>query len=147
MAHYVGQMYSTLAHGLAGQYPHWQPDSRPIYPLLVTFNNWLVFGPFFYKHLDQFVAEEFTRRGLDPTLLKTHPFTACSIDEFEGLLTACCEYGINIVLTEKNDPKNRQNLLQGFLADRYAECLSKAKSTFEDNMDGVIEGHSRITRQ
>ena len=146
LAHYVGQMYSTLADALNGQYPHWQPDSRPIYLILVTFNNWLAFGPFFYKHLDQSVSDEFTKRGLDRGLLETHPFTVCSIDEFEGLLTACCKHGINTVLKEKNGPNSRQSLMQGFLANHYAGCLSDAKKTFEDRMNSLIEGPSRITR-
>lgn len=143
----VGQLYATLTDGLSGQYPHWQPDNRPIHPVVVTFHNWFVFGPFFYKNLDQFITDEFKKRGLDSTLLIKHPFTICAIDEFEGLLTACREHGIDKVLSEKNAPDRRQGLMQGFLAERYAGSLTRAKRTFEDGTDPVIWGASRLTRR
>lgn len=143
----VGQLYATLNDGLSKQYPHWQPDSRPIHPIVVTFHNWFVFGPFFYKNLDQFVSDEFNKRGLDPKLLEQYPFAICSIDEFEGLLTACREHGIDKVLSEKNTPQQRQGLMQGFLSNRYAGSLTSAMRTFEDGTDPVIWGASRLARR
>lgn len=142
----VGQLYATLNDGLSVQYPHWQPDNRPIHPVLVTFHNWFVFGPFFYKNLDQFVADEFKKRGLNPTLLTHYPFAVCSIDEFEGLLAACREHGIDKVLIKKNAPDQRQGLMQGFLAEHYPGSLSSAMRTFEGGTDPVVWGASRLTK-
>lgn len=143
----VGQLYATFTDALAGHYPHWQPDGRPIHPLLVTFHEWFCFGPFFYKHLDRLVATEFERRGLDPRLLERFPYTVCSIEELEGLLTACRAATIEGVMAAKNSAAHRQSLLRGFLAERYPGSLSNAMGTFEDGMDLVVEGPSRLTRR
>lgn len=143
----VGQLYATLGEALAGGYPHWKPDGRPVHPIVVTFHEWFCFGPFFYKHLDKLVDAEFVRRGLDRTLLERHPYSVCSIAEFEGLLTACKGASIDSVLSEKMSPTHRLSLLRGFLADRYPGSLSNAMGTFEDGMDVVIDGPSRFTRK
>jgi hypothetical protein len=142
----VGQLYATLGEALAGGYPHWKPDGRPVHLIVVTFHEWFCFGPFFYKHLDKLVDAEFEKRGLDRALLKRHPYSVCSIAEFEGLLTACGAASIDSVLSQKISPDHRQSLLRGFLADRYPGAMSNAMGTFEDGMDLVIDGPSRLTR-
>lgn len=141
----VGQLYATLGEALAGGYPHWKPDGRPVHPVVVTFHEWFCFGPFFYKHLDALVDAEFEKRGLDASLLQRHPYIVCSIAEFEGMLRACAGASIDSVLSEKLSPAHRQSLLRGFLADRYPGSLSNAMGTFEDGMDIVIDGPSRLT--
>ena len=141
----VGQLYATLSEALGGRYPHWKPDGRPVHPIVVTFHEWFCFGPFFYKHLDELVDTEFKKRGLDRSLLERHPYCVCSIAEFEGLLTASRDASIDMVISEKMSAAHRQSLMRGFLADRYPGSLSNAMGTFEDGMDVVIEGPSRLT--
>ena len=141
----IGQLYATLDEALADGYPHWKPDGRPVHPIVVTFHEWFCFGPFFYKHLDALVKADFEKRGLDAGLLERHPYNVCSIGEFEGLLTACTDASIDSVLSEKLSPAHRQSLLRGFLAERYPGSLSNAMGTFEDGMDAVIDGPSRLT--
>lgn len=142
----VGQLYAALSEALAGGYPHWTPDGRPVHPIVVTFHEWFCFGPFFYKHLDKLVDTEFDKRGLDRALLERHPYCVCSIAEFEGLLTAGRGATIDVVVSEKVSAAHRQSLMRGFLADRYPGSLSNAMGTFEDGLDLVIEGPSRLTR-
>ncbi|WP_448657715.1 hypothetical protein ACPVPU_09585 [Sphingomonas sp. CJ99] len=147
LAENVGQLYATLSDALAGGYPHWKPDGRPVHPVVVTFHEWFCFGPFFYKHLDELVDTEFEKRRLDRVLLKRHPYCVCSISEFEGLLAAGSEATLDVVLSEKLSAAHRLSLTQGFLADRYPGSLSRAKRAFEDGMDSVIAAPSRLTRQ
>ena len=147
LAGHVGQLFATLAEALAGSYPHWQPDGRPLNPLVVTFHEWFAFGPFFHAHLDRLVRVEFERRGLEQGLLDRHSYTVCSIEEFEGLLTACRSNGIETVMATKNGAGHRQSLARGFLAECYPGSLKNAMGTFEDGMDQVVEGASRLTRR
>jgi hypothetical protein len=147
LAGHVGQLYATLSEALKGGYPHWKPDGRPVHPIVVTFHEWFCFGPFFYKHLDKLVNADFEKRGLDRALLERHPYSVCSIAEYEGLLTACRGASIDGVLSEKISPAHRQSLLRGFLAEHYPGSINNAMGTFEDGMDLVIEGPSRLTRK
>lgn len=147
LAGHVGQLFASLADALADGYPHWQWDGRPLHPIVVTFHEWFCFGPFFYTHLDRLVAVEFDRRGLDHELLERHPYTVCSIDEFEGLLMASHSSTIDTVMAAKTATGHRQSLTRGFLAERYPGSLSNAMGTFEDGMDQVVEGSSRLTQR
>jgi hypothetical protein len=147
LAKHIGQLYATLSDALAGRYPHWQPDTRPIHPIVVTFYNWFAFGPFFYGRLDPFVVRELETRRIDCALLERYPFSICSIDEFEGMLTACREHSIDDVLTAKNSPSQRQSLMRGFLGDRFPGCLSNAMDTFDGGMETVIKAPSRLIRR
>jgi hypothetical protein len=147
LAGHVGQLYATLTDALGGAYPHWQADGRPIHPIIVTFHEWFAFGPFFYKHLRECVAQVFQKRGLDAALLDRYPYAICSITEFEGLLSACRGASIDAVLSSKNDPEHRQWLMRGFLAKRYSGSLHASMGTFENGMDAVISRPSRLTRQ
>lgn len=143
----VGQVYATLTEALGGAYPHWTDDGRPVFPLIATFYEWFAFGPFFYAHLDELVQGEFERRGLDHNLRKRYPFTVCSIAEFEGLLVACRDHSIGTVLSDKLGTLHRQWLMRGFLGERYAGSLTNAFATFEDEMDPVIHGRTRLTQR
>lgn len=84
LAGHIGQTYATLTDALNGQYPHWKNDGRPIHPVVVTFYEWFHFGPFLHSALHPLVVEELARRELDASLLERHPFTVCSISEFEA---------------------------------------------------------------
>jgi hypothetical protein len=141
----VGQVYATLTDALAGAYPHWRDDGRPIFPLIATFHEWFVFGPFFYAHLDKLVQKEFARRGLDHALCERYPFTICSIAEFDGMLAACHDHSIGTVMSAKLGREHRQWLMRGFLAERYPGSLTKAAAMFQKGMDPVIHGRTRLT--
>lgn len=143
----VGQVYSTLTEALCGAYPHWTQDGRPIFPLVATFHEWFVFGPFFYAHLDKLIQGEFERRGLDHDLRERYPFTICSIAEFEGLLAACHDHSIDTVLSAKLGTEHRKWLMRGFLGERYPGSLTKAFAMFQNGLDPVIHGKSRLTRR
>lgn len=145
LAGYVGQVYATLTDALAHRYPHWAPDGRPIHPVVVTFHEWFCFGPFFYSHLSKLIDENFEKRGLDRTLLERYPYSVCSVAEFEGLLEACRDHGIDQVLGHKKLPEHRQSLLGGFLASYYPGALSSARDVLRDGLDVVIDGPSRLT--
>lgn len=146
IARAIGQAYATLADALAGKYPHWSSDGRPIYLAVATFHEWFAFGPFFHKHLDPLVATEFERRGLDPSLREQYPCTVCSVAEFEGLLVACRANGIDRVLSAKLNTEHRQWLMRGFLGQEFPGCLNEALTMLDDGMDAAIHGPSRLTR-
>ena len=146
LAENIGQLYSALQDALAGQYPHWQCSGRPIHPAIVTFYNWFAFGPFFYQHLDELVSKEFKKRCLEFDLLNRYPFFVCSIDEFEGLLTACAAHSVDEVIVKKQTPQYRESIMRGFLAEEYPGSISNAWGIFENGLDAVIDGPSRITR-
>lgn len=81
----IGQIYATVADALAGRYPHWQPDGKPVFPLLVTMDDWNLFTHTAQGEMSELIKEDMGRRGLDLALLDQHPFAIASIGEFESV--------------------------------------------------------------
>lgn len=84
MAKAIGQIYATLRDALAGCYPHWKPDGKPVYPLLVTMDDWNLFTHTAQGDLARLVKEEVAARGIDEKLLGQCPFAIAAIGEFES---------------------------------------------------------------
>jgi hypothetical protein len=85
LASNVVQMYVALGDALAGRYPHWQPGTQPVFPLLVTLDEWNAFGHHIAAIVDPLIAAGFAQRGLDPALLIAHPYQICSVESFETI--------------------------------------------------------------
>jgi hypothetical protein len=145
LAKNIGQLYATLTDAMAGHYPHWQDDGRPIHPVVVTFYEWFYFGPYIHTTIAGLVDAEFVRRRLDPELLRRYPYHVCSISEFEGLLSACERAGIDPILSDKASPDYRQWLMHGYLADRHPGSISAARGAFKDGLRGLIHLRTRLT--
>lgn len=58
-------------------------------------------------HLDGLVADELSRRELDPAPFEHDPCAVCSIAELEGLLVACREHSVDQVLSAKQGHEHR----------------------------------------
>jgi hypothetical protein len=44
LTEFVIQIYKTLTHAMEGRYTHWKKSDRPVFPLIVTLEEWYVFG-------------------------------------------------------------------------------------------------------
>jgi hypothetical protein len=81
VAGFIVQAYTTLSDALNGEYESWKPSGAPVYPLIVTLDNWQRFG--FLDAISGHVKAAFEERGLQPELCTRHPYTLCSVEEFE----------------------------------------------------------------
>jgi hypothetical protein len=124
----VAQTYKTLADGLAGRYEHWKPSRRPIYPVIVTLEEWYYFGPMTAEMTDARLQEVFAQRGLDAALLDSYPFTICSISDFERLMSLVAIKGVDAVMKEKVTPKRRMWLVHGALLDAFREDFASTRA-------------------
>ncbi len=70
MAGFVVQVYKTLVDAKAGLYPHWKPNDRSIYPIIVTLEDWYVFGEKIYAEVDKYVKAGMQEAKLDMTFLE-----------------------------------------------------------------------------
>jgi hypothetical protein len=125
----VAQTYKTLADGLAGRYEHWKPSQRPIYPVIVTLEEWYYFGPTTAQMTDARLREVFAQRRLDAALLDTFPFTICSISDFERLMSLVAIKGVDAVMKEKVTPKRRMWLVHGALLDAFHEDFASTRTS------------------
>jgi hypothetical protein len=134
----VAQTYRTLADGLAGRYKHWEPSKRPIFPVIVTLEEWYFFGPATATMMDVRLREVFAKRGIVTVLLEMFPFTICSICDFERLMSLIAIKGVNVVMSEKVSPNRRRWLVHAALLDAFPREYPATRATlFRDALDQI----------
>lgn len=142
----IVQGYGTLSDALAGHYPHWRSDGRPLYPVIVTLAEWYAFGPLVGRTLQAHVDAGFAKRELDRALLERYPFTICSAAEFEGLLHVLRTVPIDQVMIGKVEGQHKEWMLGPYLNRHFAIQAEREAALFEQDMLDMIHAPSRITR-
>lgn len=128
----VVQMYAALRDALDGRYPHWQRDTKPVYPMLVTLDEWHAFGQHIATILDPLVAAGFEQRGLDPTLLTDHPYQICSAETFETVSQIMAMGSIAGFMDAKLDNEHRLWPMHSFVATHMQEQFALCRSLFPE---------------
>jgi hypothetical protein len=119
MGTFVCQTYKTLSHALAGKYPHWKPESKAVFPIIVTLDDWNAIGPLAAK-IDQTARQELESEGIDPTLLDRYPYTLFPIRAFEEAIQIMANIGIESFMAPKVKPENLRSLAAGFILNEFA---------------------------
>jgi len=135
---FVIQIYKTLTHALRGRYRHWKKSNRPIFPMIVTLEEWYVFGHKLDAEIDSRVRIAFCENGIDETLLARYPYTICSVGEFERLMPLVAEKEIKVVMDEKVTPKRRLWLLHSALMEAFpTEYRATRAEIFPDALAAI----------
>lgn len=98
LAKAVGQVYATLVDALAGGYPHWKPNEKPVNPILVTLDDWNLFSHTTHSDLGMLVRADLTRRGIDHSIIAAHQYVVCSAHDFEFAVQVMHQVGIRAVI-------------------------------------------------
>lgn len=138
MAKAIGQLYATLAEALKGEYPLWKNIGQPVYPLIVSMDNWNLFTHMVQGELDKLVIEELDRRGVDKALLETNRFTVCSIDEFEVAIQVMRQVGICQFIKGMTVGDKVGWLFSGYLRSEFSTELAKTIPLFPDEREKIL---------
>ncbi|WAC27874.1 hypothetical protein [Ancylobacter sp. SL191] len=82
MAKYIVQHYNNIIDALDGK-THWIPDGKPIFPLIITLENWWIILPDTIAALKTRILARLTEAQINPKILDDLPCTIMSIAEFE----------------------------------------------------------------
>jgi hypothetical protein len=130
LAGFIAQAYATLSDALKGRYVTWKPDATPVYPLIVTLDNWQRFG--FLGAISEHVKIVFEERGLDTNLLTENPYTLCSVEEFEQAIQIMAAVGIDRFMSRKITGEQNQWELATFIHRFFEpEAVQHTKALFE----------------
>lgn len=128
----VGQIYATLTDALAGRYPSWTPGEKPVFPMLVTMDDWNIFTHVAQGDLARLVREDVARRGLDPALPERYPYLIASVAEFESLIQVIAMTDTAAVLEGvSRGPKAGYNL-KGYLSSNFPDEVERIVPRFTD---------------
>lgn len=142
LAAYVVQTYATLHDARAGLYPNWRPDGRPIFPIVVTLDDWNVFG----HHIDEMLTPQISvglmAKGIDPVIMDIHPVQICPVADFETLIQVMGNHSIAHVMSRKIDGERRLWSFQAFIASElkaeWGECDQLFPSIWSELQQGAL---------
>lgn len=106
MATAVVQHYANIRDALDGKTP-WVPDGLPVYPLVLTLEDWFIFSPRVVQMLREHVSRLLADAGIPNTVLEEMPYTIASAYEFEITSQVIAQVGILPVMAKKTAPEQQ----------------------------------------
>lgn len=140
LAAFVVQIYATLMDALQGAYRQWKPNGRPVYPLVVTLDEWLPSGRALIGGLEAAVRAGLQGRGIPLAILDDSPFTLCSLHEFESAARAFGAAGIRAVIGGKTAGEHHGWAMMPFLQGQFPRVVGTRTVLFKDEWRGVSRG-------
>lgn len=137
MAGFIVQNYKTLSDAKAGLYPHWKPENGPVYPIIVTLEEWYAFGDHIIGAIDDRVRRGIEDVGLDFSLLETSPYSICGIDDLEHAIQVMAQVGIGRFMEQKNVGEHRMWAYDSVLREHFREEMKKVGNLFPDALKTI----------
>lgn len=115
------QLYKNIGDAKLGK-TDWQVNDRPIYPLVVTLEDWILFGPVVKSLLDGEVRAKMLEAGLEISILQTMPYCVMSAAEFESACPVWAVVGIREFFERRHHPEYVEWLVQDMACDAFPEA-------------------------
>jgi hypothetical protein len=140
LADAIVQLYERLQDYAAGRFPNLSyVSSRKIYPVVVTLEEWYLFGERVLALLRDAVETKMRVGGVDLGWLDKAPYTVLSTDEFEDAIQIVNMIGIaNCFEGKFSDPKMRPWSFGNYLRDRFAKEWKARKLIFPDEAKAMF---------
>lgn len=141
LADAVVQLYERFREYEAGAFPNLPfVAGRKSYPVVVTLEEWYVFGQRVVGMLRQAVEARMRTAGLDLDLLVRAPYSVMSCDEFEEVAQVVDVVGLETFFDSKlSDPERRSWPYGNFVRDQYAKERKAKKLVFRDEAEAMFD--------
>jgi hypothetical protein len=120
MASAIVQHYQNILRACDGK-TKWIPTGLPIYPIILTLEDWLIFSPRVSENLNQHVKRLLADHGISEKVLTDMPFTVSSAQEFETAVQVIAKVGVDPVMTQKTAVERWNWSLMPFLTENFKE--------------------------
>jgi hypothetical protein len=138
MATFIVQTYKALRDAQHYRYKHWVPGGRPIYPLIVTLEDWYICLPNIVRVLDEHVRKRLLDLEIDLALLEQAPYTVCSVADFERIVQVITQIGVQRFMSKRFEDGQRFWPIRSFMLSAFKEEMRSARaSLFPDVMDHI----------
>lgn len=124
MSDAVVQVYETMNDALNGAYPRWRNRELPIYPIIVTLEEWYLYGMYGDKLLpviDRKAREKLAALNIGLSLLDQHPYSILSINDLELAIQFIERRSINVIMNERCRGTCKDWMFYGFLQEKFRE--------------------------
>ena len=138
MAEAIVQHYKNIRDALDGK-TRWKPDALPIFPIILTLEDWFIFSPrvdqMLKKHLDRKLAET----NIPNKILDEIPYTIASVNEFELGIQIVAQLGVFHVMNKKTSGDQRHWSFLPFVLSEFKEQMKNVnRYLFEDEWETLI---------
>jgi hypothetical protein len=134
----VVQNYSNIRDALDGN-TQWKADSLPIYPVILTLENWLIFSPWVSDLLLGHVRGLLREQGLPDTLVDEMPFAIASSADFEVASQIIAQTGIEKMMAQKTDTRSRGWMLAPSLSGKFEDEMRNINwRLFSDDWEKLV---------
>ena len=126
MARAVTQHYKNIQAVLDGK-ANFQHDGRPIFPVILTFEDWLIFGPTVHEMLERHVRELLDEAGIPSQVLEEMPYTIMSANDLEIGGQVIAQVGIKSLMSKKIRKEYRQYVFLPFVMEHYPQEMKQVR--------------------
>jgi hypothetical protein len=138
MAAFIVQTYKTLNDAQQGLYLHWSPGSRPVYPIIVTLEDWYVSLPNIVAAIDDRVRTRLAGLGIEGSVLEENPYTICSVADLERAMQIIAQVGIHFFMRKRFEGEMSFWPVRSFMLSAFkAEMRQVQTNLFPDVMEGI----------
>ncbi len=106
----------------------WNPDGLPLYPVVVTLEDWHLFSTHFTGQLQEDVTKALAAEGINPVIVNDMPYTITSVSDLEAVLQVVAARGINPVFAHKTQADYWTWAWTGFLPNHFPEEYRNAEA-------------------
>jgi hypothetical protein len=140
LADAVVQLYERLRDYEAGAFPNFPfVTGRKCYPVVVTLEEWYLFGQRVVTMLREAVETRMRTAGLDLQLLARAPYSVMSCDEFEEAAQVIDIAGLETFFDSKlSDAEMRSWPYGNFLRHQFAKERKARKLVFRDEAEAMF---------
>jgi hypothetical protein len=124
MAKAIVQHYRNIEDALKSK-TRWVPDDLPIYPLILTLEDWFIISPRVLEKLNKHVRRLLSQAGIDMKVLEEMPYTIASAHEFEITSQIIAQVGIFSVMSKKTTPERQGWALLPLASDDFKEEMRR----------------------
>jgi hypothetical protein len=140
LADAIVQVYERFLEYEAGAFPNLPlVAGRKCYPVVVTLEEWYLFGQRVVGLLREAVETRMRAAGLDLGLLARAPYSVMSCDEFEEAAQVIDRVGLETFFDSKlSDPEMRSWTYGNFLRHHFAKEWKARKLVFRDEAEAMF---------
>jgi hypothetical protein len=120
MASAIVQHYQNILRARDGK-TRWVPDNLPIYPIILTLEDWFIFSPRVSEKLNVHIKRLLEEHTISESVLTDMPFTVSSAQEFETAVQVIAKVGIDAVMSKKTAVERWNWSLFPFLTENFGE--------------------------
>lgn len=137
----VVQVYKTMMDFKNGLYQNIKHDpNKSIYPIVVTLENWFIFGDVIVSKLDELILQRLKYTELNPSIIISNPYYVISTESFEKLMNILNHHDIEEVLGVKaRDDDKRLWEMDSYLIDKYSDEFTNAACPFVSDLERKID--------